>query len=286
MPELPEVETTKRGISSHLVDQTITSVIVRHHQLRLPVAPDLHDLCVGKKILTVSRRAKYLLIELSTGTLIIHLGMSGHLRIVNDHSLAAKHDHIDLCLNDGSILRYHDPRRFGLWLYIATNPSQHRLFSHLGPEPLSNEFDGDYLIQRAYQKNQSIKSFIMNNSVVVGIGNIYATECLFLAGIHPQSPAGAIPKELLLILSTHIKQVLQRAIDSGGTTLRDFYATDGKPGYFATALQVYGRNNLPCPQCNLLIKSVLIAGRTSAFCPQCQPQYYGQTEVLAVLSVN
>ena len=270
MPELPEVETTRRGISSALLNQTIASVNVRQARLRVPVTPELNALCAGRTIFDINRRAKYLLLQLSEGTILIHLGMSGHLRVIHSTTEAGKHDHIDLCLANGTVLRFNDPRRFGLWIYIKDNPSQHPLLAHLGPEPLSDAFNGEYLTTRAQRKTQRIKSFIMNNKVVVGVGNIYATECLFLAGIHPQTPAGAVPQEKLMQLSRHIKTVLQQAIDAGGTTLRDFYAADGKPGYFANDLKIYGRKGEPCYTCRQLIETVTIAGRSSTFCPQCQ----------------
>lgn len=270
MPELPEVETTRRGISPFLLNQTITAITIRQSQLRLQVSPELKARCVGQVVQAVSRRAKYLLIELSDGFLLNHLGMSGHLRIVKPDTPVGKHDHLDFQISNNHILRYNDPRRFGLWLYIAENPEQHRLLTHLGPEPLSEAFNGEYLFRRANHKTQSIKSFIMTNDIVVGVGNIYATESLFLAGIHPQTPAGSLKQENFDKLADHIKQILQQAIDVGGTTLRDFYAFDGKPGYFTNKLLVYGRKNLPCFQCKDLIQAVTISGRSSAFCPSCQ----------------
>lgn len=271
MPELPEVETTLRGISPFLIDQTITSIVVRQPQLRLPVTPGIHLHCINKKIRAITRRAKYLLIHLSEGYLLIHLGMSGHLRVVDSHSIPAKHDHIDLCLTNGRTLRYQDPRRFGLWIYLAENPAHHRLLTPLGPEPLLEDFHAEYLIQQARNKKQPIKSFIMDNRMVVGVGNIYATESLFFAGIHPKMPAGEVSKKQLINLCKQIKNILQQAIDAGGTTLRDFYAADGKPGYFSLALNAYGRKNLPCFHCHTLLQTVVIAGRNSYFCPQCQP---------------
>ncbi|MDP1602164.1 MAG: bifunctional DNA-formamidopyrimidine glycosylase/DNA-(apurinic or apyrimidinic site) lyase [Legionella sp.] len=269
MPELPEVETTRLAISPYLLDETIDKLVTRHQQLRLPVSPDL-QFSVGQKIRAIERRAKYLLLHLSKGCLLIHLGMSGHLRIANKGALAGKHDHIDLQLVNGLILRYQDPRRFGLWLYLTQNPLEHPLLSHLGVEPLDDTFNGSYVFNRAHKKTQSIKSFIMNNEVVVGVGNIYATESLFLAGIHPETPAGSISYERFEILISYIKKVLRQAITAGGTTLKDFYALDGKPGYFANELLVYGRKNQPCFRCDTLIEIVRIAGRSSAFCPGCQ----------------
>jgi formamidopyrimidine-DNA glycosylase len=271
MPELPEVETTTQGIRHHLEGQIISRITLRNPKLRIPVPLNIDELCTGKKIQVIARRAKYILIHLSSGYILIHLGMSGHLRIVPDNTKPEKHDHVDLSLANGLTLRYCDPRRFGLFLYLNENPYQHPLLSRLGPEPFSEEFNSEYLYQKALNKIQPIKSFIMSNEIVVGVGNIYATESLFLAGIHPKTPAKAITKEAFQSLTCHIKQVLQKAIDAGGTTLRDFYTFDGKPGYFSISLKIYGRKNQPCFQCNELIETLVIAGRASAFCPHCQP---------------
>ena len=270
MPELPEVETTKLGIKPHLEGQIIIGITVRNPKLRVPVPFDMDVLCSGKKITAVTRRAKYLLIHLSKGYILIHLGMSGHLRIVPDSTKPEKHDHIDLVMTNGLSLRFCDPRRFGLFLYIDENPHQHSLLTHLGPEPLSEDFNSNYLYQRTQNKNMPIKSLIMNNEVVVGVGNIYATESLFLAGVHPQTPAKMVSEEQCCSLTMHIKQILKSAIKAGGTTLRDFYAFDGKPGYFSIALKVYGRKKQPCLQCDKTIETIVIGGRHSAFCPKCQ----------------
>ncbi len=270
MPELPEVETTKQGIKPHLENQIISDIIVRNSRLRLPVPEHIHESCVKKKIISVTRRAKYILIELSQGYLLIHLGMSGHLRIVPSHTPPEKHDHVTLVLMNGQALRFCDPRRFGLFTYIEQNPHQHPLLSHLGPEPLSQEFNGTYLYQRTKNRSKPIKSFIMDNEVVVGVGNIYATESLFLAKIHPNSPSKNLSESACHILVTHIKAVLAQAIECGGTTLRDFYAFDGKPGYFRISLKIYGRKNQPCFQCQNPIEALIIGGRNSAFCAHCQ----------------
>lgn len=272
MPELPEVETTKQGIKPHLDGQTIKQVIIRNPKLRLPVPLNLDDLCVGKKIKAITRRAKYILIHLTQGYLLIHLGMSGHLRIVPKTTQPEKHDHVDMTLTNDLTLRYCDPRRFGLFFYIEENPYHHPLLAHLGPEPLSEDFNINYLYQRAKNKNQPIKSLIMNNEIVVGVGNIYATESLFLSGIHPLTVAKDVTEDALGRLTLHIKKILQAAIEAGGTTLRDFYSFEGKPGYFSVALKVYGRKKQSCFQCNSIIETVIIGGRHSAFCPQCQPR--------------
>jgi len=271
MPELPEVETTKQGIKPHLEGQIVKQIIVRNPKLRLPVPLNMDELCAGKKITAISRRAKYILLHLTQGYVLIHLGMSGHLRIVSGDTEPEKHDHIDLMMTNGLSLRYCDPRRFGLFVYINENPHQHPLLAHLGPEPLSKDFTSDYLYKRTRNKNIPIKSLIMNNEIVVGVGNIYATESLFLVGIHPQTPAKKMTERHCHLLTVKIKQILNSAIDAGGTTLRDFYTFDGKPGYFSVSLKVYGRKKQPCFQCNEPIETVVIAGRHSAFCPQCQP---------------
>jgi formamidopyrimidine-DNA glycosylase len=270
MPELPEVETTKQGIKPHLEGNIIREVTVRNASLRMPVPKNLHALCAGKKIIAVTRRAKYILIELSQGYLLIHLGMSGHLRIVPGNSAPEKHDHVTLALTNNQALRFCDPRRFGLFLYMDASPHQHKLLTHLGPEPLSEEFNGPYLYQRAKNKNKPIKSFIMDNEIVVGVGNIYATESLFLAKTHPNTPAKSLSETTCHALAMQIKEVLKQAIECGGTTLRDFYAVDGKPGYFSIALKIYGRKNQACLHCQHIIEALIIGGRNSAFCPSCQ----------------
>lgn len=270
MPELPEVETTRRGIEPHIINQTITRLVIRNSQLRLPVSNNL-PFCTGQKILSVKRRAKYLLFELESGHhLLIHLGMSGHLRLVDFAAALRKHDHIDMAFSNDLILRYNDPRRFGLWLMIDGSPDQHPLLCKLGPEPLSDSFNSDYLAQKTSGKKCAIKSLIMNNEVVVGVGNIYATESLFLSGIHPQSVASHLSVAQLERLTLAIKHILQAAILAGGTTLKDFFSHEGKPGYFTHNLKVYGRKDESCYHCQYSIESVIIAGRNSFFCPQCQ----------------
>lgn len=281
MPELPEIETTKEGIKNYLEGYIIERVIIRNAKLRIPVPPTIHEQCIKKTILEVNRRAKYLLIHLNQGVLLIHLGMSGHLRIVPYNTPPGKHDHIDLCLNNQSILRYCDPRRFGLFYYIEDEPYQHALLRHLGPEPLSKAFDADYLYQKIQKKTQPIKAWIMNNHLVVGIGNIYATESLFLARIHPMSPSCTLSYQQCELLTEKIKAVLTAAINAGGTTLKDFYSAEGTPGYFSIALQIYGRKNQPCLHCKSIIDSVMITGRSSAFCPQCQSRQSPELHVLS-----
>ncbi|QBR84972.1 bifunctional DNA-formamidopyrimidine glycosylase/DNA-(apurinic or apyrimidinic site) lyase [Legionella israelensis] len=269
MPELPEVETTKQGIRPFLVNQTIKAIIVRQPKLRYPVSADIEQ-CINQSLLEVSRRGKYLLLHLSKGALLIHLGMSGHLRILTSKLAAGKHDHIDLILNNDHVLRYCDPRRFGFWLFIPENPCEHPFLKNLGPEPLSKTFNGKYLYNVSRHKKTAIKSLLMSNEMVVGIGNIYATESLYLAGIHPQIAAEKLTMQDSHHLVACIKKVLRQAVNAGGTTLKDFYGISGKPGYFAQSLLVYGRKNQPCIKCNNLIASIKINGRNSAYCPFCQ----------------
>ncbi len=269
MPELPEVETSRLGITPHLQGQTIKAIIVRVEKLRWPVPQELQNL-VGQKIQSIRRRAKYLLIDTAEGSAIIHLGMSGHLRILDETTPAVKHDHVDLLLDSGKVLRYHDPRRFGSWLYSKAGES-HLLLEKLGPEPLSEQFNADYMWQKAMGKKTLVKQFIMNNAVVVGVGNIYASESLFMAKIHPKTAVSNLTRSQVIALVAEIKQVLAVAIERGGTTLKDFSQVDGKPGYFAQQLQVYGRANKPCLTCQSLIQEEKIGQRNTFWCENCQP---------------
>ena len=269
MPELPEVETTKRGIAPHVVSQCVTSVIVRESRLRWPVPDDLADILSGQTFDGVSRRAKYLLLETELGALMVHLGMSGSLRLVSPGEPLKKHDHIDIGLSNGLTLRYHDPRRFGSvhWLDDAGN---HPLLSHLGPEPLSDDFNSDYLFAKSRRRNSSVKQFIMDATVVVGVGNIYANEALFMSGIRPDRAANRISNIRYQRLVQAIKQVLDFAIGVGGTTLRDFVGGDGKAGYFAQQLSVYGRGGQACASCGRALKEIRQSNRSSVFCQSCQ----------------
>ena len=274
MPELPEVETTKKGIQPYLANTTITGVIIRQFSLRWPIANDLADVLTNQIINRVSRRAKYLLIEFDKGTLMIHLGMSGSLRILDKlgQGILGKHDHIDIELSNGYILRYNDPRRFGSVLWTSDPISQHKLIAHLGPEPLLKEFNAEYLQQQAQSKRCNIKTFIMNGKVVVGVGNIYANESLFLANIHPRISAQSMSISQSVKLTEQIKSVLSRAIKSGGTTLKDFTNSDGKPGYFAQHLNIYGRKGEDCFICKSRIQHYKESQRATYYCPLCQPE--------------
>ena len=270
MPELPEVETTRRGIAPHLLNHTIEQVIVRNRQLRWPVPTKLSSLLQGQSVLAVKRRGKYLLIEVANGTLLVHLGMSGSLRVLPCSMPAEKHDHVDIVFSHNQCLRLRDPRRFGAVLWTDEDPLQHKLLKQLGPEPLSKAFSATYLIEKAARRKVTIKQFIMDSKIVVGVGNIYASEALFLAGIHPKRQAGRISLERLDKLVKAIKKVLQAAIKQGGTTLRDFTASDGKPGYFSQQLNVYGRSGEACPRCGKPVKQMILGQRSTYYCSHCQ----------------
>jgi len=269
MPELPEVETTLRGIEPYLVNRKIKRLIVRNGSLRWPVPEQLPALMAGQRILALERRAKYLLLKLASGTAILHLGMSGNLRIVEPQTPVGKHDHVDLLVQGGKVLRFNDPRRFGCLLWHS-GPGQHSLLVGLGPEPLSASFDGELLYQRSRGRKAPVKTFIMDNKVVVGVGNIYANEALFGAGVRPARAAGQISLDRYRRLADEIKDVLTRAIAQGGTTLKDFVGGDGKPGYFKQQLQVYGRAGLACPVCQRSLTEVRLGQRSTVFCKSCQ----------------
>ena len=269
MPELPEVETIRRGIMPHLVGCRIKTVLVREPRLRWPVSPGLGQSAVGQCIQGVSRRAKYLLIETAKGKIMLHLGMSGSLRILDANMQPEKHDHVDFVLDNKTLLRYRDPRRFGSIFWIEGQGS-HRLLASLGPEPLQDAFDADYLYGQSRNKKIAIKLLIMNSHIVAGVGNIYANEALFLAAIRPDNPAGKIAKPRYEHLVQCIKQVLSAAILAGGTSLRDFVREDGKPGYFRQALSVYGRGGKPCASCRCTLTEVRMGQRSTVFCRRCQ----------------
>lgn len=270
MPELPEVETTLRGITPALKGQQISQVLVHESRLRWLVPADLAKQVTHQQLRNLRRRAKYLLLEFANGTLIIHLGMSGSLRILPKDTPRKKHDHIDLITAHGQSLRYHDPRRFGAWLWTEQPLDQHPLLAHLGPEPLEDGFNANRLLQQAKDRKIPLKTLIMDNKVVVGVGNIYANESLFLAGLHPQMPANHLQQDQADVLVKVIKEVLSKAIDQGGTTLRDFYNANGQAGYFKQHLFVYGRAGELCHHCAAPLEKLIIQQRASIFCPQCQ----------------
>ena len=269
MPELPEVETTLRGVSPHLVGRTIERVIVRDARLRWPVPETIHRLA-GQKVASGSRRGKYLLFQTSPGTLLLHLGMSGSLRVIDSATPFRKHDHIALELDTGMQVRLHDPRRFGACLLIEGPTDEHPLLRDLGPEPLSAAFTAACLREETHGRSAPIKQVIMDSHVVVGVGNIYACEALFMAGISPVRPAGKVSTPRLAALVTAIQEVLAASIEMGGTTLRDFLRETGEPGYFKQTLRVYDREGEPCGICGTTVKRVVQSGRSTFYCPKCQ----------------
>jgi formamidopyrimidine-DNA glycosylase len=269
MPELPEVETSRRGIEPFLVGERIDKVIVREKRLRWPVRADVAKQLTNQIVNSVTRRAKYLLINTSNGSAMIHLGMSGSVYIVDRDTPAGVHEHFDFDLTSGKTLRYRDPRRFGS-LHWTRKPAQHKLIKSLGPEPLGDEFSSEYLWQRSRGRKVTVKQFIMNANVVVGVGNIYASEALFLAGINPLRAAGRVARHRYDVLADVIKQVLLKAIEAGGTTLRDFYGGDGEAGYFQQQLAVYGREDEPCITCKQAISAVVLGQRSTFYCKRCQ----------------
>lgn len=276
MPELPEVETTRRGIAPYVEGREVREVIVRERRLRVAVPDGLENTLVGARVGAIGRRAKYLLVPVSGGdmpaerTLLWHLGMSGSLRIARLGDLPRKHDHIDLVLADGAILRYHDPRRFGFVDWLSGNVLSDPRLARLGPEPLSPDFDGARLYAMSRGRRLAVKPFLMDNAVVVGVGNIYAAEALFLAGIDPRRAAGRISLERYERLASAVRDVLAAAITQGGTTLRDFVSGTGEPGYFAQRLNVYGRDGQACPRCGDELRLVTLGQRASVFCAVCQ----------------
>ncbi len=269
MPELPEVETTRRGIAPHLVGARVLGLAIRQPKLRWPIPPELIDALPGQRIEAVERRAKYLLVHAATGSALIHLGMSGSLRVLAGDAPPAKHDHYDWQLDSRRILRFTDPRRFGSLLWQARG-TLHPLLAALGPEPLSDAFDGDHLWARSRGRSAAVKTFVMDQAIVVGVGNIYAAEALFAARILPARAAGAVSRERYARLAEAIKRILAHAITRGGTTLRDFISPDGVPGYFEQELFVYGRAGEPCRICATPIRAATLGQRTTFHCPRCQ----------------
>ena len=269
MPELPEVEVSRQGIAPWLLGHTVTRVVVRTPALRWPIPGEI-QLLVGCPIERIERRAKYLLLYSTLGTAILHLGMSGRLRILPIGTPAEKHDHVDIELDNGKLLRLNDARRFGALLWTSGDPHQHPLLAALGPEPLTSAFHGDYLHERNRRKQSAIKPWLMDNHLVVGVGNIYANESLFAAGIDPRRAASSLSLAECERLVVEIKAVLARAIHQGGTTLKDFTRADGRPGYFVQELQVYGRGGAECKECGHPLTVIRQGQRTTVFCPHCQ----------------
>ena len=269
MPELPEVETTRRGIEPHLLRRRVLEARLRRPDLRWPIPPEISRELPGQRIEAVRRRAKYLLLDVQTGAVILHLGMSGSLRVLAQDAAVKLHDHADLLLDSGRLLRLTDPRRFGALLWQA-HGTTHELLRNLGPEPLGDDFDGDYLFAKSRGRKSPVKHFLMDQAIVVGVGNIYAAEALFKAGIHPAREAGRVSRERYARLAQAIKDILAYSIERGGTTLRDFINPDGEPGYFEQELFVYGRAGEACRNCGSVLKDAEWGQRATVYCPRCQ----------------
>lgn len=269
MPELPEVEVCRLGITPHITGQKVANVVVRNAKLRWPIPDEVHSV-VGKSLETITRRSKYLLLRFDSGTLLLHLGMSGSVRILDEDTPEVKHDHFEMLFDNGKMLRLNDPRRFGAVLWFPQHHDAQGLLTKLGPEPLTDDFAYGHLFAKAANRKVPIKTFLMDNHVVVGVGNIYANEALFIASIHPATLVNSVSEEKFNELTDIIKQVLAAAIEQGGTTLKDFTQADGKPGYFAQKLFVYGRAGEKCDGCQSVLEEIRQSNRSSVFCPQCQ----------------
>ena len=269
MPELPEVETTRAGLAPHLVGRRVTGVTLRRKDLRWAIPPAIAKELPGERILAVRRRAKYLLVDTEPGSARLHLGMTGVLRVLPAATPVQAHDHVDVALDSGRVLRFTDPRRFGCLLWQPAGTT-HDLLRDLGPEPLSDDFGGDYLFERARGRDAAIKTFLMDQRIVVGVGNIYAAEALFRAGISPNRAAGRVSRDRYARLARAVRDVLAYAITRGGTTLRDFLSPDSEPGYFETELLVYGREGEPCTVCGRPLRGAVLGGRATVWCGRCQ----------------
>jgi formamidopyrimidine-DNA glycosylase len=269
VPELPEVETTRRGLAPHVEGRTVTGVILRRANLRWPIPDEVRELLPGQRIAAVRRRAKYLLLDTKAGSALLHLGMSGSLRVLPGTTPVKLHDHVDLALDSSRVLRFTDPRRFGCLLWQPPGET-HELLRDLGPEPLSDALNGDYLFAMSRGRKAPVKTFLMDQRVVVGVGNIYAAEALFEAGISPLRAAGKVSRDRYALLAAAVKRILAYAIERGGTTLRDFINPDGEPGYFELELLAYGRGGEPCPRCRRPLKQAAIGQRATVWCGHCQ----------------
>lgn len=276
MPELPEVETTRLGLLP-VLNQTVAKVEVRNHAMRWPIPADLANTLQGLKLTQLTRRAKYILAEFVSkqktevaGTLLLHLGMSGRLCLLDRYYPPEKHDHVDIQFEDGRVVRLRDPRRFGAVLWMTGDAHQHPLLVSLGPEPLTDAFTGDYLFEQMRTRTSAIKTTIMDAHLVVGVGNIYASESLFRAGIHPETPAQKLTRKQCERLVTEIKLTLEEALKAGGSSLRDFFGADGNPGYFQQTYYVYGRTGEPCRVCARPILNIRLGQRSTFFCRNCQ----------------
>jgi formamidopyrimidine-DNA glycosylase len=271
VPELPEVETVRRGLTPYLLRRRIDAVTVRESRLRWPIPADFAGRLSGRRVERLDRRGKYIIVTLDSGDrVILHLGMSGRIRVLDPAEPLQKHDHVDWRLDSGRVLRFHDPRRFGAMLWWPAREREHALLRGMGPEPFSDAFDGDYLFRLSRGRSAAVKSFVMDGRIVVGAGNIYATEALFRAGIRPTRAAGRLTRADCTRLAERIREVLAEAVELGGTTLRDFAGADGESGYFQQALSVYGRDGQACRVCGTAIRRLVIGQRSSFYCPRCQ----------------
>jgi formamidopyrimidine-DNA glycosylase len=270
VPELPEVETIRRGIEPHVVGRTIDRVVVRDRRLRWPIPRDFSRQLTGRRIRSVQRRGKYLLLDVGEGRVILHMGMTGRLSVLEPGRPVRKHDHLDLELSGGLVLRFNDSRRFGAALWWPASKPSHVLLRHMGPEPFAEAFGADYLFRLSRGRSAPVKNFLMDGRVVVGVGNIYAVEALFRAGIRPTRPAGRVSRTEYARLVAAVRAVLDAAIEAGGTTFRDFRNSGGEPGYFATKLFVYDRGGAPCLKCGTAIRRIVIGQRSSYYCSRCQ----------------
>ncbi len=270
MPELPEVETTRRGLAPHLEGRRVVGVTLRRPDLRWPIPHEIEALLPSQTILSIRRRAKYLLMDTAAGSALWHLGMSGSLRVLPADTPVRAHDHVDLLLaGEDRVLRFNDPRRFGCLLWQPPGET-HDLLRGLGPEPLSDDFSGELLFQRSRGRKVPVKAFLMDQKIVVGVGNIYAAEALFAAGVSPLRAAGKVSRERYAVIAAEIRRILTYAIARGGTTLRDFISPDGAPGYFEQELSAYGRGGEPCPRCGRPLKQAMLAQRATVWCGHCQ----------------
>ncbi len=272
MPELPEVEVTKQSLEQHLQGQYIKSINIREKRLRWDLDKTTLNSLLDQKIHSLSRRGKYILINTKPGSALLHLGMSGSIGILQNDQPLKKHDHFDLIMSSNQIIRFNDPRRFGSFIWAGKNPEDHKLLNKLGPEPLENNDLGSHLYRLSKGRKTSVKAFIMNAHIVVGVGNIYASEALFISGIHPKRKANRISKKRYERLATAIQETLQKSIKMGGTTLRDFsyYQGDEKIGYFKQELFTYGRTGAECKHCGNSIRQIVLSGRSSFYCSSCQ----------------
>jgi len=270
MPELPEVETTRRGIEPLVANKVVAQVLIYNGSLRWPVPRELISLLPGQRIGGVGRRSKYLLFAFSSGTMIVHLGMTGHLRVDSMQTEKRKHDHVEIIFTDGTALRYNDPRRFGSILWTLADPLQHVRLSTLGPEPFDSKFNASYLHKLSRNRKVAVKPFLMDAHVVVGVGNIYASEALYRARIAPARPAGKVSKAAYERLIQAVTIILSEAIAAGGTTIKDFANSEGKPGYFTQELRVYGRAGQKCKACDTLVKQIRLGQRSTFYCSNCQ----------------